>query len=67
MGPSVAIDTACSSSFAVHLACQSLADGRMSSRARSAGGASIRREPGTSAAGCASHVGYQNERISRRA
>ncbi len=28
-------------------------------------GASSRRLPGTSAAGCASHVGYQNERISR--
>ena len=32
-----------------------------------AGGASISWLPGTSAAGCASQVGYQNERISRRA
>jgi len=45
----------------------SAARGRMSSSVRSAGGASTRREPGTSAAGCASQVGYQNDRISRRA
>ncbi len=32
-----------------------------------AGGASTSRLPGTSAAGCASHVGYQNDRTSRRA
>ena len=31
------------------------------------GGASTRREPGTSAAGWASQVGYQKERISRLA
>jgi len=30
-----------------------------------AGGASISLLPGTSAAGCASHVGYQNDLISR--
>jgi hypothetical protein len=30
-----------------------------------AGGASISLLPGTSAAGCASHVGYQKDRISR--
>jgi hypothetical protein len=35
-----------------------------SSRSR-AGGASTSRLSGTSAAGCASQVGYQNERISR--
>ena len=34
---------------------------------QSRGGASTSRLPGTSAAGCASHVGYQNERTSRRA
>ena len=34
---------------------------------RPSGGASTRREPGTSAAGWASQVGYQNERTSRRA
>ena len=43
------------------------ARGRTSSSARPRAGASIRRLSGTSAAGCASHVGYQNERISRRA
>ena len=43
------------------------ASGSTSSRLRPAGGASTRREPGTSAAGWASHVGYQNERTSRRA
>ncbi len=34
---------------------------------RLAGGASISRLPSTRAAGCASQVGYQNERISRLA
>ena len=43
------------------------ASGRMSSRDSPSGGASTSFEPGTSAAGWASHVGYQNERISRRA
>ena len=38
-----------------------------SSQVRSAGGASISTLSGISAAACASHVGYQNERISRRA
>ncbi len=37
------------------------------SRPMPAGGASISLLPGTSAAGWASQVGYQNERISRRA
>ena len=45
----------------------SRAAGSTSASERSAGGASIRREPGTSAAGWASQVGYQNERTSRRA
>ncbi len=43
------------------------AKGRTSSRANPSGGASISREPGTSAAGWASQVGYQKERISRLA
>ena len=38
-----------------------------SSQVRSAGGASISTLSGISAAACASQVGYQNERISRRA
>src|SRR5581483_6335402 len=45
----------------------SLASGRTSSRVVPAGGASINRLPGISAAGWASQVGYQNDRISRRA
>ncbi len=43
------------------------ARGRTSSSVRPSGGASTRRDPGTSAAGWASQVGYQKERISRRA
>ena len=43
------------------------ASGRTSSTVRPSGGASTRREPGTSAAGWASQVGYQNERTSRLA
>ena len=42
-----------------------LISGTMSSNDRSCGGASISFEPSTSAAGCASQVGYQNERTSR--
>src|ERR1700687_1015589 len=42
------------------------AKGAMSAKLRRCGGASISFEPGTSAAGCASQVGYQNERTSRR-
>ena len=45
----------------------SRASGATCSTVRPSGGASTRRLPGTSAAGWASHVGYQNERISRRA
>ena len=45
----------------------SRASGATRSTVRPSGGASIRRLPGTSAAGWASQVGYQNERISRRA
>ena len=45
----------------------SLAKGRTSWTERPRAGASTSRLPGTSAAGCASHVGYQNERISRLA
>jgi hypothetical protein len=41
------------------------ASGRISSSVSPSGGASTSREPGTSAAGWASHVGYQKERISR--
>ena len=40
---------------------------RIGSMPMLAGGASIRREPGTSAAGWASQVGYQNDLISRLA
>ena len=43
------------------------ARGKRSSSVSPSGGASTSREPGTSAAGWASQVGYQNERISRRA
>jgi hypothetical protein len=39
----------------------------MSSSVSPRAGASIRRLPVTIAAGCASQVGYQNDRISRRA
>ena len=45
----------------------SRASGATWSTVRPSGGASTSRLPGTSAAGCASHVGYQNDRISRRA
>ena len=45
----------------------SRASGATWSTVRPSGGASTRRLPGTSAAGWASQVGYQNERISRRA
>ncbi len=44
-----------------------LASARTGSRPRLAGGASISLLPGTRAAGWASQVGYQNERISRLA
>src|SRR3984957_18728677 len=43
------------------------ASGMMSGRVRPAGGASTSLLPGTRAAGWASQVGYQYERISRRA
>ena len=38
---------------------------RVSSTVKPSAGASSTRLPGTSAAGCASQVGYQNERIPR--
>src|SRR5215475_15357581 len=41
------------------------ASGATSSNLRRCGGASISFEPSTRAAGCASQVGYQNERTSR--
>ena len=43
------------------------ASGAMSWNFSRWGGASMSFEPSTSAAGCASHVGYQNDWISRRA
>jgi len=46
---------------------KSRASGSTCSSVMSAGGASTSLLPGTIAAGCASQVGYQNERTSRRA
>src|SRR5580698_8115291 len=46
---------------------KSLAMARHWGKSTLCGGQSRRREPGVSAAGCASHVGYQNEVTSRRA